>query len=135
MLVLFCLGPSTGLLPSEASFLGGMRSFSWSRSEKYTSEGFSRLWPFFDAHSPLASSKEVILWFGENPCSAPIREAFPPDRAPRGRAPVGVRPLSCRTCSDSSLKRWDFVKNLTGFRKYVYKILTWELKILWPSSR
>ena len=28
MLVLFCLGPSTGLLPSEASFLGGMRSFS-----------------------------------------------------------------------------------------------------------
>lgn len=46
MLELFCLGPSTGLLPSEASFLGGMRSFSWSRSEKrYISEGFAR--PFF----------------------------------------------------------------------------------------
>ena len=53
---------------------------------------------------PLASSKEVILWLGENPCSAPIREALPPERAPRGRAPVGVRPLSCKTCSDSSLQ-------------------------------
>ena len=59
-------------------------------------------------HSPLASSKEVILWLGENPCSAPIREALPPESAPRGRAPVGVRPLSCKTCSDSSLKCWEW---------------------------
>ena len=54
--------------------------------------------------SPLASSKEVILWLGENPCRAPINEALPPERAPRGSAPVGVRPFSCRTCSDSSLR-------------------------------
>ena len=32
------------------------------------------------------------------------RLPFPPDKAPKGRAPVGVRPLSCRTDSDSSLK-------------------------------
>ena len=38
-------------------------------------------------------------------CDLPrLREAFPPDKAPKGRAPVGVRPLSCRTDSDSSLK-------------------------------
>ena len=55
-------------------------------------------------HTPLASSKEVILWWGENPCSAPISEVFPPDSAPSGRAPVGVSPFSCNTCSDSSLR-------------------------------
>ena len=52
---------------------------------------------------PRASSNEVILWLGEKPWRAPISEAFPPDSAPSGRAPVGVRPFSCRTCSDSSL--------------------------------
>ena len=55
-------------------------------------------------YTPLASSKEVILWWGENPCSAPISEVFPPDSAPSGRAPVGVSPFSCNTCSDSSLR-------------------------------
>ena len=52
ILVLFCLGPSTGLFPSEASFLGGIRSFSWSRSEKKNTELWepldcflAHLWP------------------------------------------------------------------------------------------
>lgn len=30
------------------------------------------------------------------------RECFPPDRAPRGRVPVGVRPFNCKTDSLSS---------------------------------
>ena len=33
-----------------------------------------------------------------------LSEAFPPERAPKGRAPVGVRPFNWRTDSDSSLK-------------------------------
>ena len=33
-----------------------------------------------------------------------MRDVFPPDRAPSGRAPVGVNPFNCRTCSDSSLE-------------------------------
>ena len=32
-----------------------------------------------------------------------IRESLPPDRAPTGNAPVGVRPFNCKTDSDSSL--------------------------------
>ena len=32
-----------------------------------------------------------------------MREVFPPERAPSGRAPVGVSPFNCNTCSDSSL--------------------------------
>merc|ERR1719483_372387 len=82
--LLLVLGPSAGLALSEASFLGGIRSFCMSRS--------------------LASSKEVILWFGEKPWRAPIREVLPPDKAPSGRAPVGVSPFNCNTCSDSSLE-------------------------------
>lgn len=64
------------------------------------------------------------MWLGEKPCRArksknsirttyleywhcflPLfKDAFPPDNAPKGRAPVGVRPFSWRTDSDSSLK-------------------------------
>ena len=51
----------------------------------------------------LASANDVILWFGENPCKALLSELFPPERAPSGSAPVGVRPFNCRTDSDSSL--------------------------------
>jgi len=76
-------GPSTGLASELASFLGGIRSFCRSKS--------------------LASSKLVILWLGLNPWRAPMRLVFPPERAPRGRAPVGVKPFNCSTCSDSSL--------------------------------
>lgn len=32
-----------------------------------------------------------------------LKEAFPPERAPSGNAPVGVNPLRCSTDSDSSL--------------------------------
>ena len=46
----------------------------------------------------------MILWLGLNPWRAPIRLVFPPERAPRGRAPVGVNPFNCSTCSDSSLR-------------------------------
>lgn len=31
------------------------------------------------------------------------RDIFPPESAPIGSVPVGVRPLSCKTDSDSSL--------------------------------
>ena len=97
------LGPSTGLELSEASLLGGILSFSMSRSaETHSSDSDSDRNKTL--YTPLASSKEVILWWGENPCSAPISEVFPPDSAPSGRAPVGVSPFSCNTCSDSSLR-------------------------------
>ena len=33
-----------------------------------------------------------------------LREALPPESAPSGRAPVGVRPFNCKTDSDSSLQ-------------------------------
>lgn len=33
------------------------------------------------------------------------RESFPPDKIPTGRVPDGVRPLSSRTLSLSSLKK------------------------------
>jgi len=33
-----------------------------------------------------------------------LRDVFPPDSAPRGKEPVGVKPFSCRTLSLSSLK-------------------------------
>jgi hypothetical protein len=33
-----------------------------------------------------------------------LRDVLPPDNAPRGRDPVGVKPFSCRTLSLSSLK-------------------------------
>ena len=46
----------------------------------------------------------MILWLGLNPWRAPIRLVFPPERAPKGRAPVGVNPFNCSTCSDSSLR-------------------------------
>ena len=52
----------------------------------------------------MASANDVILWFGENPCRALLSELFPPERAPSGSAPVGVRPFNCRTDSDSSLE-------------------------------
>lgn len=32
-----------------------------------------------------------------------LNESLPPDNAPTGKAPVGVRPFNCRTDSDSSL--------------------------------
>lgn len=32
-----------------------------------------------------------------------LSEIFPPDKAPNGNAPVGVRPFNCKTDSDSSL--------------------------------
>ena len=34
-----------------------------------------------------------------------LSEAFPPDNAPKGRAPVGVKPFSWSTDSDSSLEK------------------------------
>ena len=101
--MLLVLGPSAGLALSEASFLGGIRSFCMSRSRGgqivnlFNTTGYSE-------SLPLASSKEVILWLGEKPWRAPMRDVFPPDRAPSGRAPVGVNPFNCRTCSDSSLE-------------------------------
>ena len=105
---LLVFGPSTGLELSEASFLGGILSFNMSRSER------SKLYKQSSRRAralPLASSKEVILWLGENPWRAPISEAFPPERAPSGKAPVGVRPFSWRTCSDSSLTRRDYIRS------------------------
>jgi len=33
-----------------------------------------------------------------------LRDVFPPDSAPRGKEPVGVKPFNCRTLSLSSLK-------------------------------
>uniref|UniRef100_A0A182QEW1 Uncharacterized protein n=1 Tax=Anopheles farauti TaxID=69004 RepID=A0A182QEW1_9DIPT len=54
------------------------------------------------ASSPFASANEVILWLGEKPCRALCSDCLPPDRAPSGNAPVGVRPFSCSTDSDSS---------------------------------
>ena len=87
-------------------------------------------------HSPLASSKEVILWLGENPCRAPISEALPPERAPRGRAPVGVRPLSCRTCSDSSLILRGYVKiNVIGLRQQNTNLRTENTLAIFPIAR
>ena len=82
--------------------------------------------------SPLASSKEVILWLGENPWSAPIREALPPESAPKGKAPVGVRPFNCKTCSDSSLKYCSQVNmNRSGFKiKGSFKI---KIGIFWRN--
>lgn len=32
-----------------------------------------------------------------------LSDAFPPDNAPNGKAPVGVNPFNCNTDSDSSL--------------------------------
>lgn len=64
-------GPPCG---KGASLRGGMRSLILS--------------------SPLASSKLVILWCGEKPASALRRDVLPPERAPNGRVPVGVSPLS-----------------------------------------
>uniref|UniRef100_A0A182J1E9 Uncharacterized protein n=1 Tax=Anopheles atroparvus TaxID=41427 RepID=A0A182J1E9_ANOAO len=54
------------------------------------------------ASRPFASANEVILWLGEKPCSALCSDCLPPERAPSGSAPVGVRPFSCSTDSDSS---------------------------------
>ncbi len=87
-----------------ASFRGGIRSLI--------------------ASKPLASANDVILWLGEKPWRAKIwrsvrdwkatkkikvkipflSDVFPPDSAPNGNAPVGVKPLSWSTDSDSSLK-------------------------------
>lgn len=33
-----------------------------------------------------------------------LSDALPPDNAPSGRAPVGVKPFNCNTDSDSSLQ-------------------------------
>ena len=96
---------------------------------------------------PLASSKLVILWLGLNPWRAPIRLVFPPERAPRGSAPVGVKPFNCSTCSDSSLHK--YLKNLNNFYHVkqelhsayldmyyvVFICFTSVLRRPWPSSR
>jgi len=81
-----------------SSLRGGMRSLMASR--------------------PLASSNEVILWVGEKPWRAFRRVSLPPDRAPSGKEPVGVRPLSWSTLSLSSLqvnveilRNWKMVMN------------------------
>ena len=82
----------------------------------------------FMASKPLASSNDLIWWVGENPCKAArerktfrknvefkfkilideflpfLSVALPPERAPSGKDPVGVNPLSWRTLSLSSLK-------------------------------
>lgn len=103
----FALTGSSAPGDGGASFLGGMRSLI--------------------ASKPFASAKLVILWFGENPCNAVkqtchsnvlstntyfsitlpfFKLVFPPDNAPKGKAPVGVSPLSCSTDSLSSLKHY-----------------------------
>merc|ERR1719470_125897 len=49
----------------------------------------------------LLLNMKILIWIrelGENPWRAPMRDVFPPDRAPSGRAPVGVSPFNCRTC-------------------------------------
>lgn len=78
----FC-GSSLGV--GGASFRGGIRSLMASR--------------------PFASANEAILWLGENPCNAFVSDVLPPDKAPSGSAPVGVKPFNCSTDSDSSLER------------------------------
>lgn len=68
----------------RASFCGGLLSFILSKH--------------------FASSNPLILWVGENPLNAVDSVSFPPDKAPRGRSPLGVRPFNCRTLSLSSLR-------------------------------
>ncbi len=100
-----CREEVIGVLPgvATASFLGGMRSFTLSRPWKIRKHDLFNRPDLHRSLNTLASANEVILWLGENPCSALFSDALPPERAPRGSAPVGVRPFSCNTDSDSSL--------------------------------
>ena len=78
---------------------------------------------------PLASTKEVILWLGEKPCSALQMLALPPERAPRGRAPVGVKPFSCSTDSDSSLtNKGEKMKTRIEFQDTRLTTPPWQIK-------
>ncbi len=63
-----------------------------------------------------------------------LKDAFPPESAPRGKAPVGVSPLSCRTDSDSSLEKIALTLSLYMLISTSISILE-KILILSPQNR
>lgn len=62
-----------------------------------------------------------------------LRLVFPPDSAPKGNAPVGVKPLSCKTDSLSSLlKKLNFELIPILGNKTFNNLYTLTQKILEP---
>lgn len=55
---------------------------------------------------PECRNIERIKYWLEDADSPFFSDVLPPDKAPNGNAPVGVRPFSCNTDSDSSLCFW-----------------------------
>lgn len=108
-------GSSLSLEP--ASFLGGIRSLTMSsplasakevilwlgekpcRAEERKDHQHSLFRPTYTYASCHNMMKKSFVSF-----LPLLSDALPPERAPKGRAPVGVRPFSCSTDSDSSLQ-------------------------------